>query len=281
MSNSYACASRLWLLDSPTFTYDEGLLLAGASGDVTAPIGAYLIDHPKGLVLFDTHLDPQAVEDPEGAYGPFATAFGLDFPPEKAIDKQVCSTGFSESDVDFLVLSHIHFDHTGGARLFPNAQIILGAEELPFSAWPTGNNQGIFRDADLAPLRDGERSLLEVPVGVDFDMFGDGSVIVLSTPGHTPGHLSVMVRLEHGTFILTADATHTRDAFEREVICPSDVDTVAAVRSMKRLKLLRQSHDALVVIAHDPQDHAEFPLAPAPFDAAALEAVRAGVTSNV
>lgn len=275
MNQPSAYASQLWLLDSPTFTYDEGLLLAGASGDVTAPIGAYLIEHPKGLVLFDTHLDPRAVEDPEGTYGVFASAFGLDFPPEKAIDAQVRSTGFSESDVDFLVLSHVHFDHTGGVSLFPEATIVLGAEELPFSAWPSGNNQGIFRDVDLAPLRNRERELLEVPVGVDFDLFGDGSVIVLSTPGHTPGHLSLLVRLEHGSFILTADATHTRDAFEREVICPSDVDTVAAVRSMKRLKLLRHSYDAQVVIAHDPQDHAEFPLAPSPFDAAALEAVRA------
>jgi glyoxylase-like metal-dependent hydrolase (beta-lactamase superfamily II) len=156
----------------------------------------------------------------------------------------------------------VHFDHTGGLSRFPDAQIILGAEELGFAKWPIGSNQGFYREKDLAPLYANERQLLEVPAGIDHDVFGDGSVLVISTPGHSPGHLSLVVRLEHGTFILVGDATHTRDAFEREVICPSDADTVAAVRSVKRIKLLRASLRATVIIGHDPEDRAALPVPP-------------------
>lgn len=257
-------AKRLWQLDSPTFTYDHSLLVANTLGPITAPIGSYLIEHERGLVLFDTNLDPDAVEDPEGEYGPVATGFGLDFPAEKAVDQQVIAAGFQPTDVEHLLLSHVHFDHTGGISRFPNAKIVLGEREMAFSSWPTGANEGFFRDKDLAPLRSRSRDILEVPVGVDHDVFGDGSVVLLSTPGHTPGHLSLLVRLEHGNYLLVADATHARDALEKEIICPSDVDTVSAVRSMKRLKLLRASLDAKVLIAHDPADRTEYPVAPVP-----------------
>lgn len=262
-------ARQIWALDSPTFTYDHSLLVANTQGEITAPIGSYLIEHPKGLVLYDTNLDPEAVTDPSGTYGPIGEAFGLQFAPEQAVDEQVRAAGFDPADVDQVVLSHVHFDHTGGLGRFPDAKVVLGEGEMAFSAWPTGSNQGFFRSVDLEPLRGRERDILEVPVGVDHDLFGDGSLVLISTPGHSPGHMSLLVRLEGGaSYVLAGDATHSREALEQEIICPSDVDTVSAVRSIKRLKLLRAAYDAPVLIGHDPRDRAELPLPPTALDAA-------------
>jgi N-acyl homoserine lactone hydrolase len=101
-----------------------------------------------------------------------------------------------------------------------------------------------------------------VQVGFDHDLFGDGSVVVLHTPGHTPGELSLLVRLKSRNFILTGDTVHLRQALEDEIPMPYDSNTELAIRSIRRLKLLRESADATVWITHDPEDWAEFQHAP-------------------
>jgi len=94
------------------------------------------------------------------------------------------------------------------------------------------------------------------------DLFGDGSLVILFTPGHTPGELSLLVRLGSRNFVLTGDTVHLRAALENEIHFPVDADTAAAVQSLRRLKLLRDSADATVWITHDPEDWAEFQHAP-------------------
>jgi glyoxylase-like metal-dependent hydrolase (beta-lactamase superfamily II) len=98
----------------------------------------------------------------------------------------------------------------------------------------------------------------------DIDLFGDGSVRILSTPGHTPGEVSLLVRLPDRNVILTGDTVHIREALERELTFSADVDTVSARRSLSRLKLVSAAYDAAVWIAHDEDDwksHGELPTA--------------------
>lgn len=257
-------AKRLWALDSPTFTLDAGILMVGATGELTIPMPAYLIEHPKGLVLFDTGLTPDAAEDPEAVYGPLAQFLGIRFTPDQRLDRQVEALGYKLSDVTHVVASHTHFDHTGGLHLFPDAKMYVGADDLRFAYWPDPAGQAFFRTADLEPTR--AFQWRQVPTGVDHDIFGDGSLVIVSTPGHTPGELSMVVRLPSRNFILTGDTVHLRAALEGEIPMPYDSDTAQSVRSIQRLKLLREAADATVWISHDPEDWSEFPHAPHCFD---------------
>lgn len=259
----FGTAKRLWALDSPTFTLDKSILMVGASGECTIPMPAYLIEHPKGLVLFDTGLVPAAATDPEGVYGELASLLGLRFRPEQAIDQQLKALGYAPSDVKYVIASHTHFDHSGGLYLFPQAEFFVGQGDIPYAYWPDPAGAAFFRRADIDAAR-GFR-WREIP-GVDHDVFGDGSLVILFTPGHTPGELSLLVRLPSRNFILSGDTVHLREALETAVPMPYDANTEEAVRSIRRLQLLRESADATVWISHDPQDWAEFGHAPVCFE---------------
>jgi glyoxylase-like metal-dependent hydrolase (beta-lactamase superfamily II) len=96
----------------------------------------------------------------------------------------------------------------------------------------------------------------------DLDVFGDGSLVILSTPGHTPGETSLLVRLPGRNFILTGDTVHLRSNLENLFPLPFDVNNQEAVRSLRRLRMLTKCNDATVWISHDPEDWAEFGHAP-------------------
>ena len=246
-------AKRLWALDSPTITVDQSLMMVGGSGVVTIPLPAYLIEHPKGLVLFDTGLCPAAADDPQSIYGPLADAFSLTFPSDVRVDNQLAALGYKTTDVRYVVVSHLHFDHAGGLSLFPNATFIIGPEEMRYAYWPYKAGEGFFRREDFEVARG--YNWLELPGG-EHDLFGDGSMVVFHTPGHTPGELSMLVRLKDRNFLLVGDTVHLRAALESEIPGPFDSNTEVAIQSIRRLKLLRAAADATVWISHDPEDWA-------------------------
>jgi N-acyl homoserine lactone hydrolase len=255
----FGTAKRLWALDSPTFTVDANTLMYGLTGRLTIPLPAYLIEHPKGLVLFDTGLVPASLDDPRAVYGDLADLITLTASPDQRLDRQIEALGYRTSDITHVIASHAHFDHSGGLYLFPEAKFYAGQGELQHAYWPARIGAGFFRLEDLDPTR--TFNWYEIP-GIDVDLFGDGSMVILFTPGHTPGELSLLVRLPQRNFILTGDTVHLRAALDQEIHFPVDADTAAAVRSLRRLKLLRDTADATVWITHDPDDWAELKHAP-------------------
>lgn len=258
MSN-HGHALRLWALDSPTLTVQSETLLYGTSGEITIPVPSFLIQHPKGLILFDTGLHPDAVEDPEKAYGAeLASVLGIGGGPDTRLDRQLAALGFKTSDVTHVISSHGHFDHTGGIHLFPEAKHYFGEGELRFAHWPDPIQSFVYLPAVLNHLP--KLDVREV-VG-ELDLFGDGAITILPTPGHTPGEVSLVVRLKSRTFILTGDAIHLRAAMEQEFHFPIDSDTKEALRSLRKLKQLKETLDATIWISHDPDDWAEFAHAP-------------------
>lgn len=255
-------ARRMWALDGATLTLDSGILVVGEAGTVTIPVPTFLIEHSRGLVLVDTGLDPRAADDAHAVYGGLADDAGIAFRPEQRVDRQIEAIGYKLTDVKHVICSHTHFDHTGGLSLFPHAQLYVGAPDLPYAYWPNPAGAVFFHTPDLEATRGFNWN----PLAGDHDVFGDGSVVILRMSGHTPGNCSVLVRLEHHAFLLTADTVHLRSALEADLPMPSDFNTQQAVDSIRRLRQVSIAHDAQVWIAHDPQDWAEHEHAPYAYD---------------
>lgn len=247
-------AEALWALDHGSLTYDAGLVVIGGSGVSEHPITSYLIKHDRGLVLFDTGLDPEAADRQVAEYGELASAFDMRFSAENRVDRQIEKMGFSVDQVTHVIVSHAHFDHTGGLKLFPNAKLYMGLDDLRFVFWPDGGAAGSCRWPDIEATRDFRWN----PVVGDYDLFGDGSIVMISLPGHTPGSSGLIVRLPHETLILTGDAVHLRANIEWTMPMGGDHDTAAATNSIRRLQQLRDAHDAKIWIAHDPEDWVAF-----------------------
>lgn len=182
--------------------------------DINIPINMWILDHPKGLVVYDTGNNV-AVSD--GNCTSHWTQGLCDFlkPGQTradVIDQQLKKLGYSVDDVKIVISSHSHLDHIGNIEMFPNAIHVIQKKELYQAWWPeTFQRGGAHVVADYDDARDFNYLTLEG----DYDLFGDGSVMILSTPGHTLGHQSVKVKLpETGTVILTQDAIWMEENLE-------------------------------------------------------------------
>ncbi|WP_141396612.1 N-acyl homoserine lactonase family protein [Microbacterium gorillae] len=238
----------IWTLDVGRLTFDAGLVMLGGSGQVLSPITATLIRHERGLVLFDTGLDPAAAGRAVEEFGELASMFEMLYTPEQRVDAQIQLMGFDPAEVTHVLISHSHFDHSGGMRLFPNAKFYIGAPDLQYVFWPDPFPTAFCRWEDFQAVKSHEWH----PVRGDLDLFGDGSIVFLELPGHTPGNHGLMVRLADETILITGDTIHLAAALENRFPMGGDHNTSDTVRSIDRLRQLRDSHDAAVWVTHDP-----------------------------
>jgi glyoxylase-like metal-dependent hydrolase (beta-lactamase superfamily II) len=234
---------------------DLNVCLLGGSGPITLPLPAFLIEHDHGLVLFDTGLAPEAWDEgPRAVYRAIADMFPFECPPDNRLDRQIGKAGFQVEDVTRVVVSHAHIDHTGGLYLFPKARFYMSEEEMAYAFWPHPFFQGMFGSKDLKRVLSCKWNLLST----DLDLFGDGSIQILRTPGHTLGQTSLLVKLESRSFLLTGDAAHLRTNIEDGVPCPVDLDTISAYRSIQRIQHVGAGHGADIWVMHDPDDWKKF-----------------------
>jgi N-acyl homoserine lactone hydrolase len=249
-------ATRVWALEGGSLTFDASMLVLGAPpGQTVIPVPTFLVEHERGLLLYDTGLATEAATDPERVYGALLPYLGLAFTEEQRVDRQLAALGFSTADVTHVVLSHAHYDHTGGLHLFPEATLLAGEPELPYAFWPISPAfQSHFRREDL----DATRHFGWNALTGDHDVFADGSVRVLWTPGHTPGHVSLLVRTPTGALMLTGDTVHLRSAWTGVLPGPADFSADQAVRSIHRLRRIADAEQAKVWVDHDPEDWSRF-----------------------
>ncbi len=201
------------------------------------PVPAYLIETERERILIDTGLNPAATADPAAYYGPAAALFELEL--ERPITEQIDAGTLTR-----VVLTHLHFDHAGSLELLPPAvPIILQRRE-----WEAGRDRVAIERNYLYPRDyelDGRR--LELVDG-DHDLLGDGSIELLLTPGHTPGHQSVRVGER---LLIGADVAHF-DAALDDLRFPSFADDFEAqAASAARLRGERD-HGVRVLPGHDP-----------------------------
>ncbi len=222
------------------------------------PYFMYVVTHPRGNLLFDSGVHPQMGTEPEARLGPAAASFEVQMTDDDHIERCLERISMTPEDIDVVVQSHLHFDHAGGLEWLTRAPILVQREELSFALYPPVYQRLIYAQADFNhedlkwELLDGDR-----------DVFGDGRVIVLSTPGHTRGHQSLMVHLDSGqTIILPADAAYLLEKM-RERALPGIVwSPDAMVASWARIESLEREHNATLYTTHDLDFSERMKLAP-------------------
>ena len=220
--------------------------------DITIPVSMWVIDHPKGLVVFDTGNNVAITENCKTYWAPGNCDFLK--PSQKredTIDMQLKKLGYSTDAVKVVVTSHTHLDHVGNIEMFPKAIHVLQKKELYQGWWPEKfqgrTTPGSFVMADIDNAR--EFNFLEL--NGDYDLFGDGSVQILSTPGHTLGHQSMKVKLASGrTIIISQDAIWMQENLDGY---PAGLNYSVQdyTNSVNRLKFMRDLEGADLFMAHD------------------------------
>lgn len=218
------------------------------------PVLAFLLEHPdKGLALLDTGLSASFCDNACGNFGPLLGRV-VKTRAEKGKDavSQLSQLGFSPADVGFVILSHLHLDHTAGLPDFKGAEVYADAAELKAAASPLAMLEGCIKahreGINTRPFAYGSAVR---PFDRVCDFFGDGSLFVVGAEGHTKGNVAVIVNAKRGPILLTFDAAH-REA-NLETMIPPKGDYERARRSLGNIKaFLGDYPQTRVIFGHDP-----------------------------
>jgi len=243
---------RLYALTCGWLSADLHLFLTGASGTVRVPVPSYVIEHPRGLVVFDSGLHAETRVDAEKRLGFLAKLFHVEFGAGETVGERLRALGHDPGRVTHLVASHLHFDHVGGNAEIPNARLVVQRRE-----WEAGRTPELMQKNGYDP-RDYDLGHEVELVDGEHDLFGDGTIVCVPTYGHTPGHQSLRVALEGGQVVLTADACYFHRTLEEMNLPPIVHDRDQMIESLKRLAGFR-SRGARLFFGHDPELWATLP----------------------
>jgi len=237
-------AQGLFALDCGSIYVDKGNVLTyrvDVGKKVEVPIFAFLIKSEKENLLFDTGVD---LDDHD-----FLTPLGKDIKmnEEDFILNRLRNIGLSPEQINYVFISHLHFDHSGLLRYFKKARLFIQRQEYGYAINPPPFAEPLYRrhyynsPALSWQVLEGDESLMP-------------GVTAISTPGHTPGHQSLMVNLpEGGTIILTGDCAYLSENIEKEIIPGLFMDPLQALHSLKKLKNLAQITGGKMLYSHSPE----------------------------
>ena len=213
----------------------------------------YLIRNGDRYLSWDTGLPTSLIGKPQ-------TWSVYTMSVERSIVDQLADLGLVPQDIDFVGISHMHFDHVAQAKDFPDAELLIGTRDAELVA--QGNDEDAL--AGLAPwLAEGASGKVS-RVAKDRDVFGDGSVTMIAAPGHTPGHTALVVRLpQAGTVMLTGDLYHFEEQVANRGVPQFNADRADTLASMDRFDRTAGNLQATVVIQHDPRHIDRLPAFPA------------------
>lgn len=215
----------------------------------------YVVVHPKGTLMWDAGLPESLVAMDE----PFTSPEGAFTVSRKdSVVNQLATIGMTLGDIDYLALSHTHFDHVGHANAFTKSTWLVQEKEYDFvtSEENQRNNPDIY-DAikDLTNIK-------KIP-NTDYDVFGDGTVVIKFMPGHTPGHQVLYVDLpEHGPLLLSGDMYHFYENREFRRVPIFNYDVAQTKESMEAFEKFAEEKGAQVYLQHSKQDFEKLPKAP-------------------
>jgi glyoxylase-like metal-dependent hydrolase (beta-lactamase superfamily II) len=249
---------KLWRLDCGTIQVNNLDLFS----DVFAYVGqkrkltdsCYLIQHGADYLLWDTGL-------PAGLKGaPLSSSDPLSPTLTQTLPEELATIGVKPEQIATVGISHYHFDHTGQAGTFPQATLLMGKADLdalkatpaPFGADPKLLAHWLTEGGKVEPV-----------IG-DKDIYGDGTVTMLSTPGHTPGSYALLVRLKQkGNVLLSGDAVHFEEQFKNKGVPAFNTSRAETLASMDRIQKMAAALKAILVVQHDANDIGKLPAFPA------------------
>ncbi|MGY3476451.1 N-acyl homoserine lactonase family protein [Bradyrhizobium ottawaense] len=211
----------------------------------------YLVKHSKGWFLWDTGIADSVASMPNGLVP--ADPKAVTWRRPKTLAAQIEQLGLKPDDVKAMAVSHTHPDHTGNVELFPQATLYVQKAEYD---WPGANNEPRFKPSHPVELLAGDK-----------DVFGDGSVTILSTPGHTPGHQSLLVKLpKTGAVVLSGDAVHFKDNWDNRRVPSMNVNKDQSAASMQKIADTLAKEKAQLWINHDKAQRDSQKMAPEFYD---------------
>ena len=264
---SLSLAAQTRLAQAPTFrlyVFENGFirgldtkLFNLARQDVKEPDfvnSSYLIVHPRGTLQFDSGGIPDSQLKGDGS----PTTEGV-MSASKTLLSQLANAGYRPSDITYFALSHYHSDHTGNANAFAGSTWITQKAERDFMFGD--KPEGIIQPATYSALKGAKTRILD---NQELDVFGDGTVRLIPTPGHTPGHQVLLVRLpKRGPVLLAGDLYHYPEERARGITPTFEFNAEMSKASRAKVEALLKETKAELWIEHDLATHAKLPKAPA------------------
>jgi N-acyl homoserine lactone hydrolase len=240
-------------------------LFLGAPANVT-PVPAFLIRHPSaGAILVDTGLHPSVATDGKENFGAAARFGKPTLEPGEDVPSQLRDRGLDPGEVPVVVMTHLHLDHSSAISEFPKSTFVVSEAEWQAAAHGSkpvlnGYRRPHFDYAFDYRTVDFDRGGIDsyASFGRTFDLFGDGSVRLAFTPGHSAGHMSVVCRLSQRDFVIGGDAMYTHGQLDgSSPLQPRPFDAHNLRRSLQELRLFHaQFPDAVITPGHDPEFYA-------------------------
>jgi N-acyl homoserine lactone hydrolase len=208
----------------------------------------YLVKHGNSYLVWDTG-NPAATPDKT-----------LPTSPKASLVEQLAQLNLSPAQITYVAISHYHGDHVGQVASFPQATLLIGKGD--WDVLTDAKPNAAANPANFANWISGGGKV--EPLSGDKDVFGDGSVIMLNTPGHTPGHHSLLVKLkETGNVLITGDLAHFRENYDSNGVPTFNTNRADTLASLDRFKQLAANLKATVIIQHDARDIDKLPAFPA------------------
>lgn len=217
---------------------------ADRSEMVELPVSCALLRHPQGNILFDTGCHPSIAEDPEQRWGALTKFMTPIMTRDDNVISGLSAVGLGPDDIDVVVCSHLHTDHCGCNAFFGKATVMVHALELERARAPDAEKAG-YVSADW------DHPMPMTTIVSQTDVMGDGRIVLIPLPGHTPGMIGALVELDRsGGFLLASDALSIRENLDREIIPRNTWNADLCARSFDEIRKLEASGFA-VICGHD------------------------------
>jgi glyoxylase-like metal-dependent hydrolase (beta-lactamase superfamily II) len=219
---------------------------------IELPVSAYLIEHPEGSTLVDTGWHAEMRTDQRAHLGRIAASmYSGRLPEGRAVHEQLAGLGLSPADLRFVVLSHLHSDHVSGLEHVADAERVLVSRPEWEARGSFGYIRSMWAGTDIEPF-DLERIRFG-PRGRGLDLYGDGSVYLVFTPGHSRGHVSVLARTASGWVLLAGDVGYARRSWEEGILPGVTTSDAEMEASLSWVGTFAAREDCLATFAnHDP-----------------------------